>query len=264
MPSSPQAPRPRCHGWKAAGVDADLLARFPQATGKTRQVLIEVAGKRRIDGSLPVIMSSAEDTDPAVRRAALETVGLMGEPAQAAELVRLLQKSPGAAARGDLEQALVAICNRGGAPCLPHVVPLAQSADSGLRRLALHAFSALGGADALAAVKKAISDQDEAVQDEAVSTLSNWPNNWPEDAGVAEPLLALAKSGKKTSYQVQGLRGYLQYLQEDKKLTNADKLARVNDLLPSINRPEVKAADDCRPQQLPHRRSPGPAHHPRR
>jgi len=222
------------------GVDADILARLPQATGKTRQVLIEVAGKRRINGALPAIVSSAEDADPAVRHAALETVGLMGDSAQAGELVQLLQKSQGTGDRSDLEQALVAICNRSGAGCLPHVSTLAKSPESGLRRIALHAFSAIGGSDALAAVKGAINDSDESVQDEAVSTLSNWPNNWPEDAGVAEPLLALAQSGKKTSHQVQGLRGYLQYLQEDKKLSNADKLARVNELLPAIKRPEEK------------------------
>jgi len=70
--------------------------------------------------------------------------------------------------------------------------------------------------------------------------LSTWPNKWPDDAGVAEPLLALAKSGKKPSYQLQGLRGYLQYVQEDKKLKNEEKLAKVNALLPMIQRPEEK------------------------
>ena len=104
----------------------------------------------------------------------------------------------------------------------------------------MRALASIGGADALAAVKTATSDQDEAVQDEAVGLLCSWPNTWPEDAGVAEPLLALAQSGKKLSHQIQGARGYLHYVQEDKKLTPTEKLAKVNALLPLLKRPEEK------------------------
>ena len=70
--------------------------------------------------------------------------------------------------------------------------------------------------------------------------LSTWPNNWPEDAAAAELLLTLAKSGKKTSHQVLGLRGYLQYVRGDKNLNDGEKVAKVNDLLPLIQRPEEK------------------------
>ena len=41
------------------GVDSDLLARLPQATGKTRQVLIELATQRRIEPALPSIVGFA-------------------------------------------------------------------------------------------------------------------------------------------------------------------------------------------------------------
>jgi len=50
--------------------------------------------------------------------------------------------------------------------------------------------------------------------------------------------LTLAKSGKKTSHQVLGLRGYLQYLRGDRSLAGADKMAKINDLLGLIQRPE--------------------------
>ena len=221
-------------------VDADLLARLAQATGSTRQVLIEIVGKRRIDGALPVIMRSAQDPDAAVRHAAVQTIGVMGEPAQTADLVSLLQKTEAVQEREDIEKALVAVCGRGGSKCLASVLPLAKETDSGLRRTGLHALSSIGGAEALGAVKLAIDDRDETVQDEAVRTLSNWPNNWPDDAGVAEPLLALVKSAKKTSYQVQGVRGYLQYVEEEKKLKPGEKVAAINNLLPWVKRTEEK------------------------
>ncbi len=115
-----------------------------------------------------------------------------------------------------------------------------QSSDAGLRMVGMHAMAIVGGPDGLAAVKSAVDDKEESVQDEAVRTLSTWPNNWPQDAAAAEVLLTLAKSGKKTSHQVLALRGYLQYLRGDKSLAGADKMAKINGLLGLIQRPEEK------------------------
>jgi HEAT repeat protein len=113
-----------------------------------------------------------------------------------------------------------------------------QSNDPALRIVGMRAMAIVGGPDALAAVKSAIADKEEEVQDEAVRTLSTWPNKWTQDSAAGEVLLTLAKSGKKTSHQVLGLRGYLQYLRGDKSLAGADKMAKINDLLGLIQRPE--------------------------
>jgi hypothetical protein len=134
----------------------------------------------------------------------------------------------------------MALCRRNGARCLPQVQPLTQAGNTGLRKIGLRALASIGGHDALATVKSAMNDSDEAIQDEAVNLLSTWPNTWPEDTEVAEPLLALAKSGKKTSHQVQGLQGYLQYVEQDKKLTEDEKLAKLKELLPIAKTPEAK------------------------
>ncbi len=221
-------------------IDKDLLARWPASTGKTRQALVEVMGRRRTDGALPLLVQASEDADAGVRSAAVQAIGTLGEEPQLAQLVRLMGKTKDSKERADLEGALIAISSRSGARCVPSLLPLARSGDSALRTSALQALAAAGGPEALAAVNAAAQDQDESVQDEAVRTLSTWANNWPEDGGVAEPLLTLAKSGKKTSHQVLGLRGYLQYLQANKKLSNDEKASRVKELLPLIQRPEEK------------------------
>jgi HEAT repeat protein len=221
-------------------VDAALAARLPQAKGKSRQVLIELAGQRQIDEALPAIVESVGDADAAVRGAAVQAIGVIGGDKQAADLVTLLQKTQDSKERADIEKALLGVSGCGGQKCVPHLLPLMQSGDSALRMIGVHSLAVAGGPDALAAVKAAVNDKDESVQDDAVRTLSTWPNNWPGDAGVAEPLLTLAKSGKKTSHQVLGLRGYLQYVQGDKKLADADKVAKVKELLPLAGRPEEK------------------------
>lgn len=221
-------------------VDAALLARLPQSSGKTRQVIIELAALRRIEAAVPAIVSSVEDPDPGIRRAALSTLSTLGTEKQASDLVRLLSSTQTPADREATEGALTAICGRTGTKSLPQVLPLAKNSNSELRIVALRALATMGGRDALAAVTSALDDREESVQDEAVGTLATWPNNWPEDAAVAEPLLSLVKSGKKRSYQVQGARGYLLYIQENKKLNNADKLSAIDNLLPLLKQPQEK------------------------
>jgi len=221
-------------------VEADLLARLPQAAGKTRQVLIETAGQRRVTAALPAIVRCTEDADAGVRGASVDAIGAIGDGRQVAGLIKVLEKTADPKDRAGIEKALMAISGRGGAACAAALVPLAGSGDGGLRAIGLHALACAGGPEALAAVKAAVDDKDETVQDEAVRTLSTWPSRWPEDAGVTEPLLALAKSAKKVQYQVLALRGYLQYVQGAKKLQDAERLAKVNEVLPLLTRPEEK------------------------
>jgi HEAT repeat protein len=221
-------------------VDAVLLERLPSSTGKARQVLITLAGQRHIDRAIPVIFTSLQDQDMGVRSAAVQAIGILGSDAQAAHLVGLLQESRSAKEREDVEMALLAIIGRTGARSVPALLPLAHNNDSAMRIIALRLLASAGGPDALATIKAAVEDKEVTVQDEAVRTLSTWPNNWPEDSGVAEPLLALAKSGSKPSYQVLAMRGYLQYVQGNKQLKDDEKVSKVTDVLPLINRPEEK------------------------
>ena len=190
---------------------------------------------------------------PDVRTAAVQAIGILGDDAQAADLVELLQATQSAKERADIEMALLAISGRTGARAVPALLPLAQNGDSALRIIALHVLASAGGPEALAAVKAAVEDKDETVQDEAVRTLSTWPNNWPEDSGVAEPLLALAKSGSKTSYQVLALRGYLQYVQGDKQLKDDEKVGKVTERAAAH-----QAAGGEAPRHRRHRRHPDP------
>ena len=220
-------------------VDADLVTRLAQATGKMRRAVIEVAKQRRIAAALPAMARCVDDADAGVRGAAIEALGILGGDKQVADLARVLPKAD-AKERADIEKALLKISGRGGEACVPPLMPLARSGDAALRVIALHALACAGGPGALAAVQAAISDKEETVQDEAVRTLSTWPSMWPEDAGAAEPLLALAKSSKKMTHQVLALRGYLQYVQGTKKLKDEERLAKVNAVLPLVTRVEEK------------------------
>jgi HEAT repeat protein len=221
-------------------VDADLLTRLPQAKGKLQQVLIELAGQRQITEALPAAVSSLNDTDAEIRCVAVQTIGIIGQDQQTADLVKLLQKTNSSGERAGINKALLAISGRCGVKCIPHLQPLTQSRDSELHMIGLHALAIIGGTDALAAVKSAIESAEPPVQDEAVRILSTWPNNWPEDGEAGQALLMLATSAEKESHQVLGLRGYLQYIRGNKKFSNEQKVAKIKDVWSHIKRPEEK------------------------
>lgn len=221
-------------------VDRELLGRLPKASGLALQVIIELVALRRVEEAVPAIEPSAEDPDPGIRRAALSTLGSLGSEQQAGGLVRLLSREQAPADREAIEQALTAICGRAGTKCLTQVLPLTRDGNGELRIIALRALATIGGRDALAAVTTALNDVEESVRDEAVGALATWPNNWPDDSAVAEPLLGLVKAGKKRSHQVQGARGYLLYVQENTKLSNADKFTAVDKLLPLLKQAQEK------------------------
>ncbi len=211
-----------------------------KAPGTMRQVLIELAARRQVQRALPDIVRCAADSDAAIRSAAVRAMGALGEETVVTDLVQLLGKTQGQKERADIEAALLAISSRKGASCVEHLLPLERSSEGALRIVGLHALASAGGPKALATVITALQDNDQAVQDEAVRTLSTWPNTWPEDERVAEPLLALARSGSNPTHQVLALRGYLQFLQGDKKLNNEEKTARLKESLPLMTRPEEK------------------------
>jgi len=221
-------------------VDANLLARLPQARGKRRQVLIELAGQRQISEALPAVVSGLHDNDAEIRGAAVQTIGIIGQEHQITDLVELLQETNSSKERASIRKALLAISGRCSVSGILHLQPLTQSRDNELHMIGLHALAIIGGPDALAAVKSAIESAEPPVQDEAVRILSTWPNNWPEDSEAGQALLTLATSAEKMAHRVLGLRGYLQYIRGNKKLSNEQKVAKVQDVRSHIKRPEEK------------------------
>jgi HEAT repeat protein len=221
-------------------VDSELIARLQDSSGRMRQTLITLAALRGIEKALPLIVQSVGDPDPAMRSAAIQALTALGGKNEVAQLAQALEKSEIPAERAHIENVLVTLSGRVGSNCVPSLLPLLQRAEEENRKAALHALAAAGGSDALAAVAAATGDKDPSFQDEAVRTLCTWPNAWPEDAAVAEPLLHTAKTDGNVSHQILALRGYLQFLLGDEKLKPDDKLDKMREILPLLQRPEEK------------------------
>jgi HEAT repeat protein len=221
-------------------VDSELLRRLPNSSGRTRATLITLAGRRGIEKALPLIVPSVGDADAEIRDAAIQALTALGGKDEVGELALALQNSNIPAERAHIETVLVTLSGRIGSKCVPSLLSLLQSAEPEDRKAALHALAAAGGSDALAAVAAATEDKDPSLQDEAVRTLSTWPNAWPEDEAVAEPLLHTAKTDTNSGHDILALRGYLQFLLGDEKLKEDDKLAKMQEIMPLLQRPEEK------------------------
>ena len=221
-------------------VDSELLARLGDSSGRMRQALMTVAARRGIQKALPVIVQSLGDPDAETRSAAIQALAALGGNNEVAELAQALEKSEIPAERAHIENVLVTLSGRIGTECVPSLLTLIQSAEQENRKAALHALVAAGGSDALAAVAAGTGDKDQSFQDEAVRALCTWPNSWPEDTAVTEPLLHTAKTDGNSSHEILALRGYLQFLLGDEKLDKDDKLAKLQEIMPLLQRPEEK------------------------
>jgi HEAT repeat protein len=221
-------------------VDSELTARLQDSSGRLRRGLITLSARRGIKKSLPLVVQSLGDTDADLRGAAIQALKDLGGSDEVADLAHALEKSTIPAERAHIESVLDTLSGRIGAACVPSLLSLLQSAGQEDRKAALQALVAAGGSDALTAVAAGTGDSDSSFQDEAVRALCSWPNVWPEDAAVAEPLLRTAKTDANASHQILAMRGYLQFLLGDEKLNSDDKLAKLQEILPLLQRPEEK------------------------
>lgn len=242
QPELARAARQTLARLRAPGVEDALVARLSTAPEAQRPVLIELCAARRLTAALPALVAALQAPQPAIHRAAVRAVGALGGTTELPVLIRALDTAPDEAARADLESALLDVAGRAGAAGLETLLPLMKSPDPARRQVGLHALASVGGPRALEAVVAATRDAAPEVQDEAVRTLSTWPNNWPEDTAVEEPLLALVRSGTKRAHQVLGWRGYLQHLQADPRLDDATRVKRVQTLWTSLPGTEEKQA----------------------
>jgi len=187
-------------------VDADLAARLPQATGKMRQVLIELAGQRRIEAALPALRKAAEDSDGQIRCAALTALGSTIALGDLPLLINRVVNPQKPEETKAAEEALAAACARmpDREACAEKLIAAMSQAPAPAKCSFLEILSAMGGAKALQAVGAAAKDADPQMQDAASRLLGEWMT-----ADAAPALLDLAKTAADAKHKIRALRGYI-------------------------------------------------------
>jgi HEAT repeat protein len=185
-------------------IDADLAARLAKAEGKTRAILIRLAGQRQIAASVPMLLKAADDADGQIRAAAItalgETVDLGTVPVLIARVVKPQQAEDAKAAEAALSAACVRMADRDA--CADKLVAAMPQAPLAVKCKLVEVLGAMGGAKALLSVKAATKSAEDEVQDTAFRVLGEWMST-----DAAPVLLDLSKTAENNKYKIRALRG---------------------------------------------------------
>jgi HEAT repeat protein len=171
-----------------------------------RLMAIELIGRRWMTSALPALLQTAGGNESQVRVAAVKKVGEMGSSSEAEALLDLLGKFTQGRDLDAAERALSAICTKAGTPenCTRMIAGRLGQAQPAQKGALLRVLGAIGGAEALQAVRKAVDDPQADVHTAAIRVLSKW-----KTLDAARVLLDLAKQAKNTNDKTLCLRGYL-------------------------------------------------------
>lgn len=186
-------------------VNQDITTRLPQAQGKMYLLLIELVGTRRIEATADLV-KALEHSDPAVRSAALTSLGSTVPPQSLSVLVTQAVAPKHAEDASVAEQALRTACVRmpDREACAAELAKAMDQSSVSTKIALLKILGEVGGTKALAAVGKAAKSSDPQLQDTSSRLLGEWMT-----IDAAPVLLDLAKAGPDNKYHVRALRGYI-------------------------------------------------------
>lgn len=186
-------------------VDRKIASRLAGADGKMREVLIELAGRRRIADTKTALLEAADDSDVQIRALALAALGRMVGLRDASVLITRVVSPKHAEDKEAAEEALRYACVRmpDREACARQLVAAMPQAKVPEQRTVLEILGAMGGQTALEAIAAAAKDQNRDIQDSASRLLGRWMT-----IDAAPVLLDLATS-RESQYQIRALRGYI-------------------------------------------------------
>jgi HEAT repeat protein len=217
-------------------VDAIVVAMLSNSESVRRIAALDLVARRRMTTSMPALLKATTDSDAKVRAAALRRVGELGGPQDMPALLDLLLKAKTGQDVDAAEQALVAICAKGGdaeAAAGAVAARMAQATPEQKGAL-LRVLSSVGGTTALASVRAAVSDPDAEVRASSIRALGEW-----KTADAAPDLLALAKSTTNPTERALCLRSYLG-LASNPDMPAGQRLAMCRDASPLAQKPGEK------------------------
>jgi HEAT repeat protein len=183
-------------------INKAVVAALEAGDAKVKVELLGVLAARAASETAPAAAKLAGDADDAVRRAAIEALGALGDEKQVAPLVAMAKAPKDPKDRPTIEKALIEVCGRVRDKAVEDITAGLAGSDADAHVLLLNALGRAGGAKALAAVVADTKSADAPVKDGAIRVLSNWPDN-----AALKELLALAAASENKAHQVLAIRG---------------------------------------------------------
>jgi len=216
--------------------DEAVIAMFKSDDINRRGMALALMGRRRMTDSIPTLLRAARSGDATLRASVIKMVGELGDTEQLPALLDLLMDVE---APGDLtaaEQAVAAVCTKAENPqaYANELVGLLGRAKPAQKIALLRVLGALGGPDALKAVRTAVDSSDAQVRSAAIRALTTW-----KTPDAAPHLLELAKSTSNRNERTLFLRGYLGFARRG-NLPVAKRLSMCREAAGMIRRDDEK------------------------
>ena len=220
------------------GVDEALIGLIESPEASDRTTVLGVLASRRTVAALPTLVRLVAGTDAVLAAEAAKALGVLGQGAQLTALTATIVGTENAQLRAACEEAGQAICTRAqdktaGADVVLGALGQAQKppARAALLRLLGHT----PGSAPLAAVGKAMGDNDSEVRQAAFRTLVGWP-----DATALPHLVDLARRAPDSSDAIVALRDGCLRLAAMEEVPMAERLSAYRSVLELARRPEEK------------------------
>ncbi len=201
-----QSARQNLGAFPGPEADAAVMTMFESSDADRQLMALDLMGRRRMTGSVPVLLKAARGGDAKVRPAAIKMVGELGGPKHVPALLDLLKSVDRSQDRAAVEQALAAVCTKAddSQSQAERLISELDRAEPAQKAVLIRVLGAIGGPKSLEAVRTAAGSSNAEVRSAAVRALSTW-----KTADAAGPLMALAKETNDPAEKTLFLRGYL-------------------------------------------------------
>ncbi len=186
-------------------VDPAMVQGLKSAPPAVRRELIAALRQRGARSAVEAFLAAAGDADAGVRSEAVKGLGQLADLSALPAVLARLGKVGSDADRWNLEQALAAICRRGGAAKgTDRLLGAVDPEDAAFTGSLLRVLARLGGPKALREIRNAAASKAPDLRAAGIRALAEWP-----DAAPLEDLLALAESSGDPVSKVLALRGFV-------------------------------------------------------
>lgn len=201
-------------------VDRQIVDRLPAAEGKQIPLLLELIGRRQI-AALPELIKAVDDSDAAIRGAALTALGQTVTGDKLAVLINQVTQPTYPEDAPIAEKALTAACVRmpDREACAAELTKALAGSSVPTKVALLSILGSMGGAKALETLATAARLGEPELQDKSTQLMGEWMT--PD---VAPVLLDLVKTAPNEKYQGRAFRGYLRVARQF-NLPDEEKIA---------------------------------------
>jgi HEAT repeat protein len=215
------------------GKEADdaVVAMLNEPDPTTRVLAMEAVSQRRVTTAVPMLLKLTGDEDAVVAGASFKALGELSSVAEISGVANALLQTKAVAAA---ETALRAICARQPDPtvCADKLLPGLALANGEPKLALLRVLGAVGGPQALVAMRGAATDPDPVVKETGMRALCDWPT-----VDALPFLEQMATTTADTKFKILALRGQLRLIPVQ-NVTEIQKVSQLKEILPLLQRKE--------------------------